>query len=59
MPNKAVGKTQSLSRGASDANENLRLALIHLVVASCTRIKHRRARRTDAAAAVVEYGAAW
>ena len=31
MANKAVGKTLSLSRGAYDTDENLRLALIHLI----------------------------
>jgi uncharacterized protein with HEPN domain len=31
MAKKAVGKTQSLSRSAYDADENLRLALTHLI----------------------------
>lgn len=31
MARKAVGKTQGLSREAYDADENLRLALIHLI----------------------------
>lgn len=31
MARKAVGKTQGLAREAYDADENLRLALIHLV----------------------------
>jgi len=31
MARKAVSKTQGLSRGAYDADENLRLALIHLI----------------------------
>ena len=31
MAKKAISKTQSLSRGAYDADENLRLALTHLV----------------------------
>ena len=31
MAKKAVSKTQSLSRDAYDADENLRLALIHLI----------------------------
>jgi len=31
MARKAVGKTQGLSRKAYDADENLRLALIHLI----------------------------
>jgi uncharacterized protein with HEPN domain len=31
MARKAVGKTQSLSREAYDTDENLRLALIHLI----------------------------
>jgi uncharacterized protein with HEPN domain len=31
MARKAVGKTQSISREAYDADENLRFALIHLV----------------------------
>ena len=30
MAKKAISKTQSLSRGAYDADENLRLALTHL-----------------------------
>jgi hypothetical protein len=55
---KAISKTQSLSRGAYDADENLRLALIHLVQASGTRMTHRPARRTDGAALVVESGTA-
>ncbi len=31
MAKKAISKTQSLSRGAYDADENLRLALTHLI----------------------------
>ena len=31
MSRKAVGKTQGISRGEYDADENLRLALIHLI----------------------------
>lgn len=31
MAKKAISKTQSLSRGANDADENLRLALTHLI----------------------------
>ena len=31
MPRKAVSKTQGLSREAYDADENLRLALVHLI----------------------------
>jgi uncharacterized protein with HEPN domain len=31
MAKKAVGKTHALSRGADDADENLRLALVHLI----------------------------
>ena len=46
MAKKAISKTQSLSRGANDANENLRLALIHLDQASSGRLKNRHARRT-------------
>jgi hypothetical protein len=40
---KAISKTQSLSRDAYDADENLRLALIDLDPASSTRMKHRHA----------------
>jgi hypothetical protein len=31
MAKKAISKTQNLSRGAYDADENLRLALTHLI----------------------------
>ena len=57
MAKKAISKTQSLSGGAHDADEN-RLALTHLDRASGTRIRHRPSRRISAAALAVEYGAA-
>ena len=41
MAKKAISKTQSLSRSAYGADQNVRLALIHLVRASITRMKHR------------------
>jgi uncharacterized protein with HEPN domain len=43
MARKAVIKTQGLSREAYDADENLRLALIHLiqVIGEAARQRHR------------------
>ena len=44
MAKKAISKTQSLSRGAYDADENLRLALTHLIqIIGSKRYGHKRA----------------
>ena len=42
MARKAVSKTQNISRETYDADENLRLALIHLIF--CFRAGHQTPR---------------